>query len=967
MHKYKYIQPTWITVLTLLIFCIVVQSVSAQTREFPPGLRWKQIETDHFIILFDEQIRETALKVAGMAEPIHQDVTELFQYAPSAKTYIVLTDHVDYSNGYATPLPQNKIVLFLREPGAGGPFFALGSPDWLALVLTHEYTHIVQIDMAKSLWGFIRKILGRVSFPNAGFPLWMIEGLAVYTETKWQNGRGYQPHYDMMIRTDILEDNFKQLDQMSAIGLRTWPMGMSYYLYGYFFYQYLADTYGEESVVELSLENSKKLPLISGNIFEKVYAGKKVGVLWYDWRDAMRARYEQQIEEIRSEPVTETRPLSKTGYFTTSPVFSPDGQFVYYIEMGRENSSPTLVRFNLENKTKTSLLQDISGNFTLSKDGQKIYFCKTDFYHTFSAFSDLYVLDINTKKVRRLTKGQRAFDPAIAPDGKTLVFTTTEAGHMSLMRMNLEDDTITPLLARSDHTQFAHPVFSPDGRRLALQIWQEGGFQDIYVMNRDGSNLIPLTFDAATDSAPVWGMDGEYIFFNSDRTGVPNIFAYALQEKTLHQVTNVLTGVFNPAANPNGMQLVFEKYSGNGMDIHVADLTRAMWKETVYSLEQKPESLQYAVADSSSVKEQRYNPFPSLLPKLWLPTLGIDEESYQVGIMTVGRDILGQHRYFFSAGYGIESERAGFSAEYTNEQFYPSITLFGSDLANVFVDIFQERNEKDADYWQREQVAGVEISFPLYLSQNTDLFLATGYRYKHIESLTDLTTLTPRPDEGVLSGFSVGMLFQHLNSSIYAISPESGILTAVSYRHDDRELGSDFTLDTVVGDTRIYFPAPALKHHVLALRAVGGASDGDTLEQGIFQLGGYWIESSATALDEQSFFLRGYENNALSGNRFALGSAEYRFPLWYPQRGIGKGWVFFDSFTGALFYDIGNAWDAETDIEDFKQGVGGELRINFGLQHGALPLTTRIGYAYGLDDDIGESQFILAVTFDFWL
>ena len=64
-----------------------------------------------------------------------------------------------------------------------------------------------------------------IILPNILLQPWMIEGLAVYAETKFQDGRGYHPHYDMMMRTEILEDNLKSLDQMAAVGLRQWPMG----------------------------------------------------------------------------------------------------------------------------------------------------------------------------------------------------------------------------------------------------------------------------------------------------------------------------------------------------------------------------------------------------------------------------------------------------------------------------------------------------------------------------------------------------------------------------------------------------------------------------------------------------------------------------------------------------------------------------------------------------------------------
>jgi outer membrane protein assembly factor BamA len=285
-------------------------------------------------------------------------------------------------------------------------------------------------------------------------------------------------------------------------------------------------------------------------------------------------------------------------------------------------------------------------------------------------------------------------------------------------------------------------------------------------------------------------------------------------------------------------------------------------------------------------------------------------------------------------------------------------------VANVYGDIFRDDKNKTKTYWQREQIAGIAIDVPIYESLQSTLSLSLGYRYQKIAPLADREGLTPRPDDGVLSGISAGLSFQNLKSSIYAISPEGGLLASVTYQRDHPDLGSDFDLHTVVGDTRWYWRIPKLQHHVLAFRATGGLSEGDTLNQGIFQVGGSSVTGEPASLAQRNYFLRGYEANALAGNRFALGSVEYRFPIAYPQRGIGS--IFFDSLTGAAFYDIGNAWNGDTTLADFKQGVGGELRLNTLVQN-ALPLTLYVGYAHGLDDDLGKSQFLYGFTFDIGL
>lgn len=952
----------------VLLTAAVGSSGFAQQREFPPGIQWKQLETEHFIILFDDNYRDAAATVQTIAEPIHQQVTGLLRYAPKEKTYLILTDHVDTSNGYASVLPQNKIALFLHEPGAGDAFFGLRSPDWLKMVLTHEYTHIVQMDMHNGIYKFGRKIFGHIMLPNVGLPMWMIEGLAVYTETKWQDGRGYHPYYDMMMRADVLADDFKTLDQMAALGLRKWPMGSIVYLYGYFFNQYLADTYGEAKVIDLSLHNSGNFPIFGGNIFKQVYAGKTAHVLWQEWRNVMYQRYTDQLAKLRANPVTATRPLTTAGYGTRSPIFSPDGQYVYYLEMGPYDVA-AIVQQRLSDGHLTRLAEQVvPDTLSLSADGQRLYFGKADLHRTFYLVSDLYELDIAHQNVRRLTHGLRALDPTIAPDGKTLVFTTTKGGSMSLMRLDLATKAVTPLIETADHTQFGQPVFSSDGRRLAVQIWKEGGFQDIYVLNSDGSNLQALTFDRAMDSGPSWEMQDQYIFFSSDRTSVPNIFAYSLAEEKLYQVTNVLTGAFNPDVSSDGSQLVLELYSHNGLDIHTAKLQPETWLETAYTLENAPASQATSQMVLPAAEETNYHPFASLLPTFWMPDYAVDEDGYKLGVTTIGQDALAEHWYQLAVYYGLNSERIGWFGEYVNNQFTPTFTLFGQDRENPFFDIFQDTEGDDTTFWQREQTAGLSVSFPLYQTNQTSLALITGYRYKKISAVTELSEITPSPDEGVLSGVAAGLMLQNLDASAYAISPERGMALSLMYRRDDQELGSDFDLDTVVGDLRMYVNVPKLRNHVLAIRTTGGMSDGQTLRQGVFQVGGFTLDEDLAGLNRQQFFLRGYEFNVLAGNRFALGSVEYRFPLWYPQRGLTTFLKpFMDSLVGAVFYDIGNAWDGETDLEDFKQGVGGELRLNIGLQGGALPMTLRVGYAYGLDEDIGQSQVMYGFNFNFWL
>src|SRR5215213_10006745 len=91
------------------------------------------------------------------------------------------------------------------------------------------------------------------------------------------------------------------------------------------------------------------------------------------------------------------------------------------------------------------------------------------------------------------------------------------------------DDSIQRLT--NDHDLNDFPAWSPDGKRIAYQSWQNGSFE-IYVTDIACSSPSQtctkqpqrLTSNEANDNAPTWSPDGRYITFSSDRDGKPKIY-----------------------------------------------------------------------------------------------------------------------------------------------------------------------------------------------------------------------------------------------------------------------------------------------------------------------------------------------------------------------------------------------------------------------------------------------------------
>lgn len=135
------------TYLLLLLALFFTMGLQAQTNpEFYDysynHLQWYTIESEHFMVHFQEGNSRSAQVVSRIAEEIYDPITELYQHEPDSKVNIVLKDREDYSNG-AAYFFDNKIDIWV--PSLDTPL--RGTHNWMRNVITHEFVHIVQIQL----------------------------------------------------------------------------------------------------------------------------------------------------------------------------------------------------------------------------------------------------------------------------------------------------------------------------------------------------------------------------------------------------------------------------------------------------------------------------------------------------------------------------------------------------------------------------------------------------------------------------------------------------------------------------------------------------------------------------------------------------------------------------------------------------------------------------------------------------
>lgn len=108
----------------------------------------------------------------------------------------------------------------------------------------------------------------------------------------------------------------------------------------------------------------------------------------------------------------------------------------------------------------------------------------------------------------------------------------------------------------------AYPRFSADGNKILFQS-NKGGKWQIYMMNKDGSEIQSMTKDTFNNNFIDWSPDNKRIAFVSDRDGNEEIYTMNTDGSDLLRITNHPDRDIHPYFSPDGKKIIFNSTRGN--------------------------------------------------------------------------------------------------------------------------------------------------------------------------------------------------------------------------------------------------------------------------------------------------------------------------------------------------------------------------------------------------------------------
>jgi len=254
--------------------------------------------------------------------------------------------------------------------------------------------------------------------------------------------------------------------------------------------------------------------------------------------------------------------------------WSPEGNFLFTSSRTGYDSSLAIIRINIETGEKQPITAPPHGAAELdpavSPDGRSLAFLRTSGY----AMRDIWIVSLSAGVPAKAAPWRLTNDavdarsPAWTPDGREVIFSSNRRGRQDLWRLSVSPSGTPTRLAGVGGDVFRVAI-SPRGQRLLYeQQTSSSCLWKIPIGSNERAQPLRVTSTTKEDIFPHYSPDGKRIAFQSDRSGVFEIWVCDGDGSNARQVTAFGTGMSgSPRWSPDGRTIVFDSSVEKNWDI----------------------------------------------------------------------------------------------------------------------------------------------------------------------------------------------------------------------------------------------------------------------------------------------------------------------------------------------------------------------------------------------------------------
>jgi hypothetical protein len=873
---------------------------------------WKKTTTEHFTFIFEEKDINTALELAEHSEEIYSLVCGFFDYYPS-KVNVYLNGNIDSPNGFFYPIP-GSINLYPAYPLNSGN--TTKSEFWLYELLLHEMVHYVNLENPLGFFGGLSHLFGKdLATANGAFlPAWLVEGIAVYLETKFtKGGRGRNQYFEAYNKAAAIEENYYSIYQLAYSS--DFPPYNRIYSGGYLLTSYLLKNYGED-IFQKIYRRYSHFPFLGPFSAITKETGKDIKEIFENLKTDEIEKYSDCKDLVMQYPSSQLSPSTFSDW--NHPVPTDKGIMVYRTHMEKKSA---IVLIDQETGMEEVLLEvELMDKSSFSSDysGDTIILSKGDYsaYHMYgySLKSNLYLFQ--NGKTRRLTEGESLFQPALSPDGRSIVAVQRIGSYSRLVTVNKQSGEITSLFEK-EQTNVMNPSFSPSGEKLTVTI-NDHGYQDIYILNlHQPLQAVPLYLsDCPSEYFPRFITENELSFI-SDREGDLSLYSFNLENGEITLRFKDSVGVMDGFIM--GDSVYYDSYRTKGFTVRKGLLPDGI-KRTVLEESEVPS---VSVFEAQKIKTY----IDWTLPYLWLPKPEINistSEGIQWGIGTaVWAGSYGQSgTWFLDFNYLPELEQLSGSFDYSQQ-------LGTWTFSYSFQQTYNEIEGASTYYWEQETYQSVQMIFPLYEKQqlNWRNVLRTYVSFSHQHKISEL------------SGFTFSES-QSMEKENYLYGGTGLIFNGYNTNYPAKSVFGDLSIYNQI-DFSVLLPQLSSPETVYLIKDTGALKlpfgpEGFLLQtgwKGAYQTNGY----SSTAVNA-----RGWSSSQVNSDISVLYNIDYLMPIAVVDWGMPYGFNIQNIAASIHLEGISNFTFEGTRSHEFFSGL--EFIGSYGYNYGEIPAGAGINF-----------------------
>lgn len=540
----------------LLVLLFVSTTSIAQNFGGNPPQKWAQVNTNAARVIFPVGMDSVANRIATIADQLQRDsiVTKRFR-----KINIVLQRNSTVSNAYVQLAPYRS-EFYLMAPQ--NPF-ELGSMNWADNLIIHEWRHVQQFNYFNRGIARVSTVLlgqeGRALLNGMAIPDWFFEGDAVWNETKYsRQGRGRLPLAFSGYKSLFLEGKHYNYMKLRNGSLK--DLVPNHYDLGYLLVAYGAEKYGNDFWNKVTADASAFKPLIyplQGAI--KKYAGIPYKQFVDEALNFYQKQWKQEVEGSELNWITIAKNY-RTDYLY--PYTDENGDIIAVKQSTKNN--PALYRIDKSGKEDRLAAMNITQDRYFSyKNGRVVYAAYAlDARWSNREYSNIVVVDVNSKSERKLTSKAKYFSPDISADGKTIVAVEMKESGASRLVVLDEFGSETKAFEAGTGEVFSQPKFATGDVAVYVPVRNSMGQMGLrqYHTGKDVGSTTVLPFGNYIIGFPV--VNGDTVLFTATNKMRDDVYAWLESSKKLYHIASYPTGMYQSTFS-NG-KLIASVFTSNG-------------------------------------------------------------------------------------------------------------------------------------------------------------------------------------------------------------------------------------------------------------------------------------------------------------------------------------------------------------------------------------------------------------------